>query len=280
MIRELIAALVFAATIVAGSAVAAKAPESLTAVEQLQLQDNLNRGQLLYRYDQAAWHTTDTMVAHVPETQRHLVRGWVVTEGPRADKVTYFGMDGDRPFVVYSAGWDGSKISNEEIPAPGRRPPLAAEEQRLAAALIAAWPAAQKLGRCSDRNFNTVVLPGKSPADPISVYFMTPQTKTNQYPMGGHYRVDINNGTVVHQRKFANSCINLDTSPHDGVKPAGLGITHLLDPVPTEIHVFSVFAALIPVYVAAKDRLFVVEVSNGQARVRDLGPTGATQRMP
>jgi hypothetical protein len=247
----------------------APAPAALSQAERAQLQDSIDRGQLMYRYDQAAWHTTDAMVEHVPKTQLSLIKGWVVTDVPNGSKATYFGLSGDSPFVVYSAVWDGSKVLEEVIAPEDQRPPLTPEEQKLAAALNTARPVADKLGRCSPKAFNVVVLPGRTATDPVSVYFMTPQTKTGEYPLGGHYRIDVRGGAIVSQRPFMKSCFTTTQPPNTGA-PAAFVITHLLDPIPTEIHVFSVFAMGTPLYVITKDRLFAVEVSGSQARVRIL----------
>jgi len=54
----------------------------------------------------------------------------------------------------------------------------------------------------------------------------------------------------------------------EGAKPAGMFITHLLDPVPTEIHVFTAFGSGLPLYVGVRDgRLYSVKVENGKAQV-------------
>ena len=39
----------------------------------------IDRAKLLYRYDQAAWHTTDAMRRDVPDAALATIRGWVVT---------------------------------------------------------------------------------------------------------------------------------------------------------------------------------------------------------
>jgi hypothetical protein len=53
-------------------------------------------------------------------------------------------------------------------------------------------------------------------------------------------------------------------------KAEALVVSHLLDPTPTEIHVFSVFAAKKPIYVitVTNDRIWAAEISGGQARIR------------
>ena len=55
-------------------------------------------------------------------------------------------------------------------------------------------------------------------------------------------------------------------------KAEGFVISHLLDPTPTEIHFFSVFAGQTPIYVITtqNERLWVTEVVNGEPRARLL----------
>jgi hypothetical protein len=48
-----------------------------------------------------------------------------------------------------------------------------------------------------------------------------------------------------------------------GAQPVGMVVTHLLDPIPTEIHVFTALAAQVPVYVAVARPRRLFEV-NGQ----------------
>lgn len=75
----------------------------------------------------------------------------------------------------------------------------------------------------------------------IPVYFLTRQTEENSFPFGGHYEVDVSaRGRVTNARAFTNSCITMTKrAPGDDGKPAMMLITHPLDPVPTEVHVFE-----------------------------------------
>ncbi len=210
------------------------------------------RGAAIYAYDQAAWHTSDTMVAkHLPEAVMRAIRGWVVE--PRGDTlaVTYFGLDGDKPYAIYIADYHGRAVSNERVPEAG-----AAERAltplglRLIAARIAATNAAASLTRCSDRTYNTVVLPPEADGT-IPVYLLTPQVENDQYPMGGHHEIDVApDGSVAGTRDFTKSCLMIAPDPKPGEKPVALFITHLLDPHPTEIHVFTSLSAHQPLFVA------------------------------
>lgn len=92
--------------------------------------------------------------------------------------------------------------------------------------------------RCANSPFNVVVLPQEA-GQPTLVYLLTPMETAGEYPFGGHYRIDVDpDGTVTSERAFTMTCLNI------GAPPAGAGagamavVSHVLDPTPTEIHVF------------------------------------------
>src|SRR5690606_35056146 len=94
---------------------------------------------------------------------------------------------------------------------------------------------------------------------PIDLYVMTPQTDLNILPFGGHHRLTLDNaGRITAQRAFTNSCLNMTKPPAGENQPVGLMVTHLLDPIPTEIHVFSALAAQMPVYVGTRGSVWEV----------------------
>jgi hypothetical protein len=75
-------------------------------------------------------------------------------------------------------------------------------------------------------------------------------------PIGGTYRLETSGSSVISQRGFTRSCIALQSD----TSAVGLMITHLLDPVPTEAHVFWSLWASKPMYVATPDgTLWIVE---------------------
>jgi hypothetical protein len=120
------------------------------------------------------------------------------------------------------------------------------------------------------------VIPPVSGTAPIEVYLTSAQTDTDVLPFGGHYLLTIGaDGTVQSVRKFTNSCINMErprASRRKG-RPVALMVTHLLDPVPTEIHVFMSLTAAMPVYVGAGDPPQLWEVEG--ERISSAGAIGA-----
>ena len=189
------------------------------------------RGAQLYAFDQAAWHTTDAMVAkQLPRDTMAAIRGWVVEPHGETLTVTYYGFEGTKPYVIYAADYAGGKVTAERVPAAGE--PLSAQGERMAAALDVARDL--ELEGCIERPYNSVVLPPEADGT-IPVYLLTPMVKQDAYPFGGHHEVDIGtDGKVAATRDFTHSCLVME-------QPANAAmafVTHLLDPHPTEIHVY------------------------------------------
>jgi hypothetical protein len=244
-----------------------KAQAPLSAEEDASLALAIDRAKLLYRYDQAAWHTTDALKRDLRGETLATIRGWVVTPDRGDYRVTYYSGDaGAEHRAVYSAVWTGgTDVRDAKVHVAGSDR-LSAEEARL----IAASDAVPEDGplRCANRRFNRVILPRSAPDDADLVYLLSPQTETGNIPLGGHHRNAVKDGKIVSSRSFTNSCIAM---PLDA-KAEGFVISHLLDPTPTEIHFFSVFAGRTPIYVITtqNERLWVSEVVGGEPRARLL----------
>ncbi len=227
---------------------------SVSAAEVAQLREVARRGALLYAYDQAAWHGTDDMVAKLPDYQSR-IGGWIVDGPVEAPELVFFDKAGLRP--VYVARFrDGKLVSGEvsaadagELSAP-RRELIAAREAALAARAKA------NVKRCSEAAMNSVVLPPAAPGEPTLVYFLEPQRVMEAIPFGGHYLFPVEaSGRVGRMRRFTKTCIEISrvANGEENQELVGLLITHLLDRVPTEIHVFSSLAARLPVSVGTRD---------------------------
>lgn len=227
-----------------------------TAEERPRLEWALHRGQLLFAIDRAAWITTDDVRERVGDFGRAGVRGWTVERDGSGYIVTYFTGQGDTRAALYRARVENNRIVSRELFAEGARPPLTALQRRLADAR--AVLARMDLRACA-RSVNLAVIPPGAPDAPLDFYALTPQTRTGVYPFGGHHRVTVSSsGEVLSQRAFTNSCLEMSGQPEGEGRPVGLGITHLLDPIPTEIHVFLAIWIGLPVYVSAGDRVWEV----------------------
>jgi len=240
------------------------ATADLTAATRLAV----DRGEMLYLYDRVAWLGTDDFTGHYANLMGQ-TGGYVVTGDENRTELAFF--DKSQSKAIYRAEFTLGKLTKSGPPSAGRAD-LSPLEKRMITAKEKAMAAFMqaKVGLCAKANPNLAAIPSTGPDGPIIVYLMTPQTNLRKYPLGGHFSVEVGpDGSVGQVRRFTNTCIDmtLDQAPKGG-KPVGFGITHLLDPTPTEIHVFTSLASKMPIYVGTKKRTWVVE----GGRVRSIGP--------
>lgn len=245
----------------------APAPEMSTA-DEAGVQQAVDLGWKVYAYDQAAWHGTDAMLADVPDARTRGIAGWIVNDTGDGRETVFFrpAKDGGHE-AVWAGVYDGRKVIRRTTYAPGERVLVAAELALVQATELAR---AQKAERCAASPFNTVVFPTGKPDGGFYAYLLTPQEKAGEIPFGGHHRFEIVGGTVKERRGFTKSCLTIPLANDKGKTPEALTVTHLLDATPTEIHVFSVYAAGVPVYVltAGNNRVWSTEIFGGKPRIR------------
>lgn len=219
----------------------------------------VERGRLLFDLDRAAWVGTDDAMARIGELAREGLRGYIVEPEGGAYTVTFFGGPADAPVAYYRGRVENHRVVDRELFPVDGRPPLTAIQRRLADVRDRAG----QLGRrpCGDASFNTAIVPPATPDGPIDLYLLTPQVDRNTYPFGGHYRFTIGaDGSVQASRAFTRTCLAMNSRqgiPADAT-PVALTVTHLLDPIPTEIHVFTALSSGLDLYVATGDRTWHV----------------------
>jgi hypothetical protein len=226
------------------------------------------RGREMYLYDQAAWHATDRFREEFDFDNASFMRGYIVLprDDDRLDTVFYGEVDGTLVEVArYTVA--GSRVEEGGLLPEDARPPLSEVALRMAAAQRTALEEMRprEYGLCANSAPNTIVLP---PADDgaITVYVLTPPTENDSYPMGGHYRIEVAaDGKASHARRFMNTCFpaNFGASAggEDGARPIMMTLTHLLDPQPTEIHVFASYYVPIGLMIVTteNERLWSIE---------------------
>lgn len=234
------------------------------------VQAAVNRGALLYLYDKAAWHGTDDLNARFAEL-KPLVGGYVVT-GKQADvELTFY--DKAQSKALYRAKFANQKLSESGPPAADRVA-LTVAERRLIAARATALKAFgdAKVRTCAKGMPNVALLPAELPTDPVRAYLMTPRTSMKSLPMGGHFEVDVlADGKPGKVRAFTQSCLELSTAGVGKGKPKAMMLSHLLDPSPTEIHVFSSLSARVPVYVLTMANKTLWAVTGTSVRIVPVG---------
>lgn len=255
------------------SPVEAKPPAmEITSAEASAVSGAAARGRLIYAYDQAAWHGTDDLQAKMPDYAAK-VGGWIVDGPGDAPQLVFFDKDQADPHIVYVADFSGTTLKSSRVLGAADDRTLSPRRKAMIAARRAAIEAlaAAKKGMCKGPSYNTVVLPPAAEGQPILVYVMTPQTDLKAVPMGGHYRIEVTaDGQAGTPRPFTNSCLEMPFEDPKGSRPEALFITHLLDPTPTEIHVFSSLSTGLPIMVATTQNNRVWAVMGD--RIRLLGP--------
>lgn len=259
------------------AAAAPAAAQTTSKADEAGVMLALNHGQLLYAYDQAAWHGTDAMVEDARSQGRMdelttKAGGWVVREAEAQSlEFVIFDKSADAPKLLYAARLTegGTKVVSRGFLSGDKAVPDGVTLKLISAhrAALAAISGKPML-RCADRAYNIAVLPPEKDGA-IPVYLLTPQIDNAQVPFGGHTRIVIAaDGAVGDPHPFTKTCLNFPTAKSKK-PPEALVATQLLDPLPTEINVFTMFASGLPFYIYTQDgRTWAVESSGGRARVR------------
>ena len=237
-------------------------PQPLTRAQRAQLVEAAQRGRLLGAIARAGQLGTQDMLSRVSDPEGAGITGWLAEPQGNGVLVTFYadGADGAPPAAVYRANTLGGRVVSREVFLAGDRPPLTAVQARMAAARAAA--AGQEHRPCGGEEFNYLVVPPTAAAAPIDVYQVSPPTARNRLPVGGHYKTIVAaDGGIASTRGYTNACLDLDLPEvAAGAQPRPLAITHLADPLPTEVHVFLSLLTGRPLVVVADDpqRLFQV----------------------
>lgn len=239
----------------------------LTAEESAQLDSIVERGNLLFDLDKAAWVTTDDLAAKVGDIHKTGFKGYVTERDGNGFVVTFYAGEPGSEVATYVGHVAGGRVVSSRLLTGPDRIALTPVQRRLAAARRAGFAAG--LRPCTNGPFNVTAVPPISADQPLELYLTSPQVETDVYPFGGHYLLKVGpDGRVLSTRKFTNSCINMSARPsRPGSRPAGLFITHLLDPVPTEVHVFLARTIGLPVYVGTTTSNRVWEVQAKKIRL-------------
>jgi hypothetical protein len=199
-------------------------------------------GRAMHEHDVAASNATDLAMANENAAHDTRVRGWVTEPSKDGIHVVFVGDVGGKPMALYEV--TPPAASSFIAHAAGRAlTPVESGAFAARQAAIAALPS-----RCAD-NINTIVLPDSADGKPRWRVYLAPGTRDAAVvPLGGYFRFDVSEDgqKVLSQRPFTKACMNM----HRENNAAGLFITHLLDPQPTEVHVFASLTYGLPIYVA------------------------------
>jgi hypothetical protein len=208
--------------------------------EQATLRRAEATGLTIYKHDHAAAVATDALGALGIFKSDKRIRGWITEQQGEGILVTIISGDANEvPQALYRV-----IVSKEgEVTGPPQelKVPEALTEFESDAAEARLFAAKYSFQPCVDR-YNTVVLPADSSATPNWVVYLIPGTQDAlRIPLGGAHRLELDATAqhLINERGFTRSCLVLgDPKGNAKQRPVMLVASHLLDAVPTEIHVF------------------------------------------
>ena len=247
----------------AAAATPAGPPPPLTRAQIATLDRNVERGRLLVAIARAGMIATQDMLTRVSDPDGAGISGWIAEPAGNSMIVTFYADGGEGEAAarkaVYRATVLGGRVTARDVFLGADRPALTPIQARMAAARAVSENA--ELRACTDQPFNVLVVPPAASGAAIDVYRISTPAQRGRFPLGGHFRSTVAADGTVESRGFANACVNLDApAVAAGQQPAPIGVTHLLDPLPTEIHLLLAQTVGRPLLVVAGEpqRLWLV----------------------
>lgn len=254
---------VLMACCLAGIAVHAQpaAAPPLTEAEQEAMLAIEVTGDRMARHDRAAWVASDALMAKGGPGQDARLNGWVTFEHPDGIEVVFLDQASAALYRVRVDGAGRAGVVN--------RKPAPLDTIEAGAARARSLAMASGFAPCTKR-YNPIVLPGDGGPDQWTVYLIPAMVDANIVPFGGAYRLEIADDRIVSQRPYTRTCVEARRNASDSAAKA-LWMTHVLDPLPTELHVFWSITTRLPMR---------VETSAGSWEIRSGHPRLLERRAP
>ncbi|MFO7567903.1 MAG: hypothetical protein R6X02_35005 [Enhygromyxa sp.] len=240
-------------------------PDRLTRATEL--------GREIHRRDMLGWWASDLALAYLEPGDAERLRGWVL-DADDPGTVHFFGdYDGQLGTLVLvrcdGSGPQGCAAERLASPAP-------LSEQNLAQLRALTAAGSHPEFAPSSESYNHVVLP----ADDSRwwVYLIAATTDPDLVMLGRHYRflVSPDGAEVLEWRAFSKSALVIDRSAElpEGASVAAHVVTHLLDDIPTEMHVWAALNYQTPIGVVTEAGvLWMVDPSGAIDQVDQVDST-------
>jgi len=223
----------------------------LTAEEVSRIERTEDLGRRIYLHDVYAAQATALLLAHGVDLADVSARGWITEGRENGCTVTFVGGDPEQ--------WQSVCVVTF---AERTEPNIILVDRDLSETQAAMFNARQLAlenveKSCSDA-YNTVVIPRVDGPGWLA-YALAATNDPNLIIVGGHYRVtaSADGRTVLERRGFTKDCLVLSKRPKDlppGVEATAYTLGHILDDIPTEVHVFLSLLYGKPLYVMTADR--------------------------
>ena len=210
-----------------------------------------SRGQRIYQGYQIAGYAAakDKAVLRDRISETH---GYVITNPANDQLLTFVGHSSDgKPYAIWRGRYRNGLEVDSALVSRGSDAAVLSDDERIGfkagnAALNYVFSKQKELGPIScagDVMPNVVVLPPTKSDQTFAVYIMTPQIDKDVVPLGGHYRITLDQDSRIQSfRGLTEGCHDIDLL-HDGERLVADYVGHRSDPYPNEIHVFASLAA-------------------------------------
>ena len=187
----------------------------------------------MFRQDHAAAIAQDELVTRNVLGKDESLRDWITDDHGSGVTVLFVGERGGDTVGLYKVVTEAGSILAAGYAVLD--PPLVLSESQRAQFKARLLASTADVPRCV-ATYNTVALPAYDKDDgSLHVYLIAATSVPRRIIFGGHHRFTISRdgNTIEDRRAFTKGCFDMDTKAGGGAV-----VSHLLDPNPTEIHVF------------------------------------------
>jgi hypothetical protein len=219
-------------------------------------------GTQLFVHDVSAARASDELVRRKIYEKDKRIRGWITDVDSERSSiiVTFVGDVEGSPRGLHRVTVPMEGVIEYEALKPAK-PLEESAAARWKSRMLAIADLAKRDDLCSSQ-YNTVVLPAEpARGEVIRVYMLAATSKPGVIVAGGHFRYEysVDGEHLESVRAFTKSCIEIPGPESDQGKPAGIMLTHMLDPTPTEIHVFLGRLHAQPVFLGTEAGIWAVQ---------------------
>ena len=218
---------------------------------------------MLYRYDVAAWYSTDAVQALKPPAGR--VGCYIAVADGEKWKVAFGHIEGDKYLLAYEA-FQGA--TPKDFSVRTYDPPREDTGFYLIAAKAIVL-ARHDFGQAA-RPYNISVIP--APDNQLYLYVYPAQTVDDIFPIGGdvRYLVSADGTKIIEKRQMHKTVLDISNKTPGTLE--GMVHTHFLSDVPEDTDVFHVLARtpLVPEYVRTEHFLYEVKEDGSIKVVQEI----------
>lgn len=253
-------------------------PVAAPAALQQAIARNVRIAARMFVQDHAAAIAHDELLDRNVLGKDESLRGWVTDEHDSGVTVLFVGERGGDTVGLYKVVTEAGRIVVDGYAVLD--PPLALTESQRAQFRARQLASTADVPRCA-ATYNTVALPAYDKDDgSLHVYLIAATAVPGRIIFGGHHRFTISrDGTTIEDRRaFTKGCFEIEPKAGEGAV-GGVLVSHLLDPNPTEVHVFLNLLNRTRIAVVTMENKLVWYVQGG--RVTGFSPlTGVPKEPP